>query len=239
MKHKSTKSLRKKLWKQRGKNTINCIYCGTRVEDVIGRQKFCSVKCGNKYRYKKDYIHKTENLKSKIMRCNYCHKNIKVMPHRFNRKNVFCNRDHMILFLKKNSFRMKCKVCGSIFYCQPSQTRLRNRQTCSVNCRGKMQGIKASQNRKINGFTKHQIDRCIRYSSQSENWRNKVFKRDDYTCQICHSKGGYLEAHHIKPFAYFPDLRFDINNGKTLCRKCHDKTKESYIKMRRIYEKKN
>ena len=66
----------------------------------------------------------------------------------------------------------------------------------------------------------------IRQSAAMKAWRLKVLKRDNFTCQKCGAKG-YLEAHHIKPFAYFPALRFDINNGQTLCKSCHMKT-DSY-----------
>jgi hypothetical protein len=54
-------------------------------------------------------------------------------------------------------------------------------------------------------------------------WRKSVFERDNFTCQECKIVGSYLEAHHIKPFAYFPDLRYDIDNGITLCKSCHSK----------------
>jgi len=53
------------------------------------------------------------------------------------------------------------------------------------------------------------------------NWRNNVFKRDNYICCFCHRVGGKLEAHHIKPWAKFVELRLDINNGITLCLDCH------------------
>jgi hypothetical protein len=61
----------------------------------------------------------------------------------------------------------------------------------------------------------------IRNSIDYEHWRNSVFTRDDWTCQICGQRGGDLHAHHIKPFAVFFELRLDINNGITYCRRCH------------------
>lgn len=74
----------------------------------------------------------------------------------------------------------------------------------------------------------------IRYSTEMKIWRTQVFERDGYKCVKCGSKG-YLEADHIKPFAYFPELRFDINNGRTLCRKCHRKTDTYAFKAIKTY----
>lgn len=56
---------------------------------------------------------------------------------------------------------------------------------------------------------------------QYKKWRKDVFVRDDYTCKKCGLKGGRLNAHHIKEWAEFPELRFDIDNGITLCEPCH------------------
>ena len=64
----------------------------------------------------------------------------------------------------------------------------------------------------------------IRHSPQYKEWRESVFKRDNWTCSICLIKGGKLNADHIKPFAKHPERRFDVDNGRTLCAECHRKT---------------
>lgn len=64
----------------------------------------------------------------------------------------------------------------------------------------------------------------IKQSYDYKMWRKAVFERDDYTCQFCKQRGGELQADHIKPQSVFPELRFDISNGRTLCRPCHQKT---------------
>ena len=63
----------------------------------------------------------------------------------------------------------------------------------------------------------------IRNSTIYKCWRDKVFKRDKWTCQHCDKEGGELNAHHIKHFATHIDLRFEVTNGLTLCKVCHIK----------------
>jgi hypothetical protein len=74
------------------------------------------------------------------------------------------------------------------------------------------------------GITK--IHEKIRQSVEGRLWKNSVFERDNFACIWCGSTER-IEADHIKPFAYYPELRFAIDNGRTLCHKCH-KTTDTY-----------
>jgi hypothetical protein len=72
--------------------------------------------------------------------------------------------------------------------------------------------------------TQHAIARS---SFEFREWRLAVMRRDRWTCRACgakHKKGSrpILHAHHVKPFATHPELRFDVGNGLTLCKPCHD-----------------
>ena len=68
------------------------------------------------------------------------------------------------------------------------------------------------------------IHRAIRRSLEYRLWREAVFKRDNWTCVWCGQKGIKLNADHIKPFSAFPELRFALDNGRTLCVPCHKTT---------------
>ncbi len=62
----------------------------------------------------------------------------------------------------------------------------------------------------------------IRHSVEMKLWREAVFKRDKYTCIWCgDDRGRNLNADHIQEFAHYPELRFAIDNGRTLCIPCH------------------
>lgn len=81
----------------------------------------------------------------------------------------------------------------------------------------------------------------IRKSLEYKLWREAVFKRDNYTCIWCGARSGNgnaleLHADHIRPFAFFPELRFAIDNGRTLCIDCHKTTDTYGGKARKAYQ---
>lgn len=59
-----------------------------------------------------------------------------------------------------------------------------------------------------------------RRSSKYKKWKKEVLNRDNYRCQNCGSIKN-LVVHHIKGFAKNKEERFNVNNGITLCQKCH------------------
>lgn len=64
-------------------------------------------------------------------------------------------------------------------------------------------------------------------SNESIIWARNVKKRDGWKCKMsnqdCTSK---LEAHHILVYRDFPELRYEINNGITLCKYHHPRKRE-------------
>jgi hypothetical protein len=64
----------------------------------------------------------------------------------------------------------------------------------------------------------------LRKSAEMKRWARAIKKRDGRACLQCGEIEGTIIAHHIWPFSTFPDLRFDLSNGVTLCERCHLKT---------------
>lgn len=114
-----------------------------------------------------------------------------------------------------------CVFCGSQFEVAHPSTR---RKTCSEECKrlhwsAHQKGEKSHRWR--GGKTEE--NRLLRKGIKYTMWRESVFQRDNFTCVFCGQKGGRLTADHIKPWALYPHIRFDPNNGRTLCRPCHQK----------------
>ena len=65
----------------------------------------------------------------------------------------------------------------------------------------------------------------------TKQWRRQVKDRDNWLCRIADNNcNGRLEVHHILRWSKFPELRYEVNNGITLChfhhpRKINDEMK--------------
>lgn len=147
-----------------------------------------------------------------------------------------------------------CLECGVIVKHKTSRD-IKRKKFCSRVCLGKYTVKNLSEDKKIVNFQhltmtleanakkshkgiNHPMYKKDRSQIKSKRprhecdlWRKKVFERDNYTCVLCNIRGGNLQADHIKPYSLYPDLRFDIDNGRTLCVICHKKTDTYGIKL--------
>lgn len=63
-----------------------------------------------------------------------------------------------------------------------------------------------------------------RSTEEYREWRHSVFKRDGYKCARCGGRGDKklgIQAHHIRNWKDNEELRYDVDNGITLCARCH------------------
>lgn len=83
----------------------------------------------------------------------------------------------------------------------------------------------------IEGIKKNHTIPELRKTSAYQEWRLKVYARDNFTCVKCGKPRDYrtkLNAHHLNSFMYNEELRYDIDNGVTLCQSCHMKFHSKY-----------
>lgn len=143
---------------------------------------------------------------------------------------------------RRRQRQLACLVCGKEFerwFCEivPGRNTFCSRECkakfpVSTTTRQKFSNLRKGKPRPLSqGANCHfwrggvtPVNKRIRMSLENRIWRKTVFERDDYTCQSCGERGGDLHADHVMPFALYPELRFDVLNGRTLCVTCHRKT---------------
>ena len=120
---------------------------------------------------------------------------------------------------------IKCSFChiGFVPNCYHSEMKFCSKKCYSLSQKGKYPvNLKGKRGVKPRGFKKTERNKLG--SVEDIEWRNAVFSRDKFVCQDCLVKGKRLQAHHIKPYKLFPELRHELKNGITLCLDCHKKT---------------
>ncbi len=125
---------------------------------------------------------------------------------------------------KGSAKKIKCLICGNEFKASV------NDKYCSSKCYGiSMKGKIRTKN--ILRGENHPCwikDRTKLKKKNERNdpaykeWSKEVKKRDGWKCKMCNNKKG-LVSHHILPWRDYPELRYEVNNGITLCHDHHPK----------------
>lgn len=127
-----------------------------------------------------------------------------------------------------------CLVCGKRFEYYKSRGQVKY---CSRKCYFSVPNSPETRRKKAHPLEKHpnwkggiMKGRKDRNLSIYKEWRLAVFARDSYSCQHCGVKNQkglgitvQLEADHIKSWTAYPELRYEVSNGRTLCKDCHSK----------------
>jgi len=137
-------------------------------------------------------------------------------------KNAFFGKSHTENSRQKISSRNRGQLCGTKnpMFGKPRDPSVKHKISKK---RVELCLAKGSNNPNWKGGTSRSRSSEMR-STRYKEWRKAVFERDEFRCQMCGKRGGYLEADHITPWACSVELRYEITNGRTLCLKCHRTT---------------
>lgn len=155
-----------------------------------------------------------------------------------NRRSKICLNCKKIYFQTKpyglkvwNKRKMCSMTCSGIYHSATFSPSEEQKRKHSIYMTGRPSPLKGKKRPKLSGENNSNwkggitpIDKKLRNSMEYILWRTAVYVRDDYTCQICNIRGKKLNADHIKPWSLYPELRFAIDNGRTLCVDCHRQT---------------
>ncbi len=159
--------------------------------------------------------------------CQYCGKEFIIYRAwlRGGKAGKYCSRSCSAKAQPRISSRVKliCEECGKEY--EVKNYRKDTSRFCSFKCLHKF--IHRTNKGENHPFWKGGISKRNRHKLQK--WRDEILKRDNYKCIKCGSSHN-LQVHHILPYSEYPDKRFDIDNGVTLCDKCHAKEHSDNLK---------
>lgn len=118
----------------------------------------------------------------------------------------------------RTKLQVKCD-CGEIFEVCFGKFKDKNQRQCPKCAINKILG---KNNHRYNPNLTDEDRANRRLLPENKEWRNRVYTRDNYTCQCCGQKGGNLNAHHLNGFNWDKEHRTSKLNGITLCKKCHN-----------------
>lgn len=112
-----------------------------------------------------------------------------------------------------------CPDCGG--------KKSRHSKRCSQ-CHFALMRTEANPNRLPVEQCKTDESKLLRKRQVYRDWRTAVFSRDDYKCVVCGQNTRDLHPHHLEGFTANKDLRFDPDNGATLCQSHHKQFHATY-----------
>ena len=124
-------------------------------------------------------------------------------------EDIITNQELVYLYLEKNLSMNKIAKLLNV------STSTVSRKLNSLNIKLK------SPSERIKGSNNSQWKNKKSDANKHKNWREFVLERDEYTCQACKSNKKKLNVHHIFNKAKYPELKYNISNGITLCEECH------------------
>lgn len=150
------------------------------------------------------------------------------LKNRVNKICTICMVEYSVIVSRKNKAKFCSDKCRMIPLARKKGSLLTEAHKSKIGLAnsGKNNAMYGRRNEKCPNWKGgvSSLNELIRGSTELKKWRKAVFERDKYTCINCYKKGGLINADHIKPFAYYPELRFELSNGRTLCIDCHRKT---------------
>lgn len=227
---------------------VKCDYCG----GIFEKQFYARNNCINKSFIKKDSCShcSKEKVKEVVI---YKYGSVENMSKaneekrrvtnikKYGTKNVFANEK-----IKQKIINTNLKKYGVMYSQQNKNIRTKTEESCL-----KKYGVKNYVELFRGRFIKEnspcwkggaKVSRVERATYEYSDWRKKVFEKDLYTCQKCGAKNCVgssnviLNAHHIRNWKDNPDVRYDINNGVTLCEDCHNRFHSIYTKRNNTQE---
>jgi YHS domain-containing protein len=139
------------------------------------------------------------------------------------RKHLFCSKKCKHDF---HSIITNCKLCGKPFSVLKGS--MDKYLYCSKDCAKKnVVLMNVGENNPMYKKDKIISNRYLRYTYEGTEFIKNVYKKDNWKCVIC-GKSKDLNAHHLNSFTRFKELRYDVNNGVTLCKPCHKEFHSSF-----------
>lgn len=135
--------------------------------------------------------------------------------------------------VRGKNYPVTCNICNVVFRvkkCDSGRAKYCSQRCCGIS----KKGIPTWNKGKVHTAILRErnpnwiLDRSkVKRQNERNNpryklWRADILKKDGYTCQMCGQIGGKLHADHIKEYAKYPELRYELYNGRTLCIPCHN-----------------